>query len=92
MAEKVVWKWSIPVEPEFSLAMPAGARVLAVQVQGDRPCIWALVDESAPREARMFRILGTGHGFAGDPGSHVGTFQQADGALVWHLFDAGPLP
>lgn len=68
--------------------MPRDAQVLTVQVQRRVPCMWAKVDPTQPTEPRTFAIYGTGHDVPADPRlRYVGTFQQAEGALVWHVFE-----
>ena len=94
-----VFKYSlpIPIEDHFTLDLPKGARVLCVQVQYERPWIWALVEPKEKFEPRTFRLAGTGHEIAGvdsryavspmNCGRYIGTFQLHGGALVFHLFD-----
>ena len=90
-----VYKYWIPIEDQFTLALPLGAQVLDVQMQGDAAQLWALVDPAlmgptAPCEAREFILRGTGHDID-LPGpsalSHCGTFQMQGGALVFHVFE-----
>jgi hypothetical protein len=70
--------------------MPAGARLLDVQTQLAEPCLWALVDDSAPKVSRRFAVRGTGHDAVGlDSSTYVGTFQLVSGRIVFHLFDRG---
>lgn len=88
---KTIWKYPVPVIDEFTLKMPAGAKLLTVQAQGlNDVCVWALVDDQEPRVSRRFLLRGTGHN-CDDPRitkrSHVGTFQVHGGALVFHLFE-----
>lgn len=68
------------------LRMPVGARIIAVQVQHDRPCVWAVVDADAALETRTLRIVGTGHPLGAWSAYH-GTFQLAGGDLVFHVFE-----
>lgn len=82
-----IWKFPLPVLHDFSLLMPRDARLLTVQAQADRPCLWALVDPAAPVEPRQFRMWGTGHERAEEPGAYLGTFQLDGGALVFHVFE-----
>ena len=86
-----IWKWTLQVTDTQSLPMPAGAKVLGVQPQGDfplRPQLWALVDEKAPVADRTFATYGTGNPMPdGDPGKYVGTYQMHGGALVFHVFE-----
>lgn len=84
---KTIWKYDL--EGNVAFEMPKGAEVISVQVQHRRPCMWAVVDTEAPKETRNFTIFGTGHGIPKDffPAKHIGTFQMADGALIWHVFE-----
>lgn len=81
-----IWKYEIPIGSTFRLDMPKGAIPLTVALQGDQPCLWAIVQCEAPREPRQFVIRGTGHFFDGYEGEYVGTFQMLGGALVYHVF------
>jgi hypothetical protein len=87
----VVWKYVISRSAigagEVAFPMPAGAELLTVQDQGGMGSLWALVDPSAPKETRRFRVVPTG----GTPTQleaerYVGTFQL--GWTVWHVFEA----
>jgi len=85
---KTVYKYPIPVEGEFELGLPQGARVLSVQVQAGMVCLWALVDPKAPLAPRRFRLAGTGHPIENAESlSFVDTFQLHGGALVFHVFE-----
>lgn len=89
---KTIWKFPLEMQDEQVLSVPAGAQALAVQVQAGQPCLWALVDPEAPPAMLSIRIHGTGHpisdGLAGY--EHIGTFQLAGGALIFHAFRASP--
>jgi hypothetical protein len=82
----VIFKYPFEVAGMFQIPMPKGAEILAVQLQGGQPCIWARVDPKAPRVLRQFWVLGTGHPMPEDPGDYVGTFQMDP--FVWHLYAA----
>lgn len=89
--KKSIWKFPFPIEDEFVLEMPRYAKILHVQMQGNAPCIWALVDVDAPKVKRKFALRGTGHPCE-DLGAaeFIGTFFAfTDGSLVFHLFDRG---
>ncbi len=85
-----IFKYPIEVKDRFYVDMPAGARILSVQVQHNIPQIWAVVDVLMPKVERAFWVRGTGHelGIAA-AGKFVGTFQLDGGSLVFHLFDGG---
>lgn len=70
--------------------MQRGAKILSVQIQGDRITLWAVVDTLADEVPREINIRGTGHALRGvKPDSFIGTVQ--DGPYVWHVFDSGDL-
>lgn len=85
-----IYKYPLPIQGSVQIAMPAGARVLSVQMQGDDAYVWALVDRSARMKTRIFRVFGTGHAFNAPAGAmFVGTIQMHAGSLVFHVFDLG---
>ena len=84
---KRVYKYSVPMKDKFYIEMPKGAEILCVQVQHERPHIWALVDPSEEIQRFIFRLAGTG----GDIDDklvlkYIGTFQMDDGIFIGHLF------
>ena len=95
-----IWKYPVSLEDSFEVEMPEAAYILAVQMQGDTPQMWAIVDTNRPRKKFTFRLFGTGH-----PMEHTtawgkksripdwlvdyrGTFQIR--GLVFHLFMMPP--
>jgi hypothetical protein len=82
-----IWKFPLLVTDLQSVALPAGAKLLSVQAQGDMPQLWALVDEMAAIEHRTFATYGTGDPIPSDPGAYVGTYQIRGGTLVLHVFE-----
>ncbi len=83
---QTVYKYSLRIDDEQMVLLPEQARILAVQVQNGRPCLWALVDTALPAEPRKILIRGTGHDAAG-VGRYISTFQMQGGALVFHAFE-----
>jgi hypothetical protein len=83
-----IYKWALEVVDQQTLALPAGAQILCVQVQYERPCIWALVDPSAGLEPRALLMYGTGHPVSDQAGRYIGTYQLDRGGLVFHVFEA----
>ena len=81
---KTIWKFELP--PDGLISMPLGAQVLDVQIQDDRPVMWALVDPDARCSVIRLALYGTGQTVPNRPGNYLGTFQQHGGALVWHVF------
>jgi poly(3-hydroxybutyrate) depolymerase len=51
--------------------------------------VWAIVDTDRLNEIEYFSIVGTGHPLADKKPKFVhylGTVQQDDGYLIWHVF------
>jgi hypothetical protein len=86
-----IWKYPLPkVVDEFKIEMPKDARLLCVQIQRGHPCIWVKTAGNSieqPNETRTFRIIGTGNYFEPEGLVYVGTWQEMEGFLVWHLFE-----
>ena len=85
---KTIWKYPILVQDYFEIAMPIGAQILTVQMQNGVPCIWVVVKSGidVASENRRFTVHGTGHP-VGENEKYIGTFQMANGALVFHTFE-----
>lgn len=89
---KVVWKFDLEIMDDQAVEMPEGAELLAVADQYGSfrdLTLWARVDPDAEPERRVILICGTGHPVGDEP--HVGSVITAGGALVWHVFDGGPV-
>jgi hypothetical protein len=85
---KTIWKFELDFNSTFE--MPKGAEILTVQLQKDIPCLWALVDTEKELEKRHFETYGTGHPLSYERGNskvYIGTYQIANGALVFHVFE-----
>lgn len=91
---RTIWKYEFEMAGWFSLSLPAGAHILSLQVQREKPCLWALVDTEKAPEKRWFLLVGTGHEIV-KPGKgmyflYIDTFQLGGGGFVGHLFEAKP--
>lgn len=90
---KTIYKYLIPIDREFVLDLPLGAKILTVQMQttdagGSRPCIWALVDTMVEKSKRTLYMRGTGEDSDGTEHMlYIGTFQLDRLGLVFHLFE-----
>lgn len=74
----------------FHLPLPKGAKILTVQAQRGQPQMWALLDTDNDPERRSFVTFPTGGEMPTDTHlDYIGTFQLADGNLVFHLFEVG---
>lgn len=83
-----IFKYPLEVTDVQTIQIPQGATILTVQVQYDKPCIWALVDPNEPVESRQIEIYGTGQQLDEDVRRrYIGTFQLRGGALIFHVFE-----
>lgn len=84
-----IWKYTIEIADVQVLMLPAGARILTVQIQHGTVCAWAVVDPEALLVARKLFIVGTGHPTdLNESDIYLGTVQQ--GGFVWHVFEGKP--
>lgn len=90
---KTIWEFIIPIQDEFELKMPEGAKVLTAFIQtpnkkpsrSKRASLWAEVDTTAPIQTRRFSIIGTGDFSPTRIKKWIATFQ--DGPFIWHLYE-----
>jgi len=92
MPKNSIWKFPLKTTDYQEVSMPKGAQILSIQVQNEVPCIWAVVDDNADKEVRIFEIYGTGNGYSdlkwfGKEHSFIGTYQLYNGDLVFHCFE-----
>ena len=81
---KTIYKYPLNAV-ETVIRVPGGARLLTIQIQGETPHVWVLVDTDATRRITMvLTIYGTGHELPSQPGEYVGTWQSR--GFVWHVF------
>ncbi len=78
-----IWKFPL-TEEETEIEAPI-EQFLTVQMQGNTPCVWAIVNPNrAPKKYKVY-VLGTGWECQKiDASRYIGTVQ--DGAYVWHCF------
>ena len=84
-----VYKFELPTDDYFSVDIPEDAKVLTVQTQHQKPCMWVLLDPNKPTNKRTFRLAGTGHPITEDSEIllYIGTFQLFNGSFIGHLFE-----
>lgn len=83
-----IFKYQMKLEdgPQTFL-MPTSAKVVAVQDQYNVVCFWALCNPEEKQTERSFHIFGTGHHIPNAGLKYLGTVQQMEGRLVWHVFE-----
>ena len=86
---KTIYKYTLEPIGGLTIQMPIGAKILTVQGQNDRICIWAEVNSDSPTEEVIFEVFGTGHDIRTDMWrgrEYIGTVQLCDGTLVLHVY------
>jgi hypothetical protein len=83
-----IWKYLLAIVDQQMLDLPFGARILTVQAQQDKLCLWALVDEMENLlEPHQLAIYGTGPPLPVQPGIYIATVQTLGGRGIWHVFE-----
>lgn len=85
---KTIYKYQLEITDNQCIKMPKGAEILTVQIQGENPCLWAMVDTENEVVERFIEIYGTGNPITGESSRiYISTFQVSDGALIFHAFE-----
>lgn len=83
-----IWKYPLSAADQQNVKLPIGSKILDIQMQGEIPCLWAIVnDETLETETRTIAIYGTGHTIPDDPGKYISTFQLKNMPLDFHAFE-----
>lgn len=83
-----VYKFPLEISDEQKVSMPEGAKVLTVQVQKGKPCLWAECNTDEEPVLRTFLIRGTGHPIDDEiEKEYIGTIQMCEGSIVFHVFE-----
>jgi len=84
---KTIWKWDLLIAKTQVLFMPRGATLLSVQVQRDRPVLWALIDKKQPIKDCVIITYFTDDEMPENPGKYIGSYQNKLETLVFHVFE-----
>ncbi len=90
MTTNSIWKFILEPTDTQSIDMPLGARILSVDMQNSRVCLWAQVNPEAKIFARTIEIFGTGHPIEISDKivrEFIGTVLWPNGHLVFHVFE-----
>ncbi len=70
------------------IELPINAKIVDVQVQYEKPCIWVLLNPTEKmKEIHLIKIFGTGHLIREIDGLvYIGTFQLYGGSFIGHAF------
>jgi len=82
-----IFKETLAVKDEQSLALYADAEILTVQVQKGVPRIWYTTNQVRGLKSVSIYTHGTGHEINPNAGRYIGTYQSHDGGLVFHVFE-----
>lgn len=83
---RTVFKYPLEIANEQTIDLPIGAKPLSVQMQGEWIYLWAEVDTDSKPFPYTVRVFGMGHLLPKEAMKHLGTVQQLDGMLVWHVY------
>jgi hypothetical protein len=83
-----IWKTELQMSPRTSVLLPRAARVLCVQTQNERPCVWFEFDEERYGVDEItFFIATTGSQFNMPlEAKYLGSFQLSGGTFVGHVY------
>ena len=88
-----VYKYTIPMVDYAEVEMKIGSRILHIGDQGNRICVWALVNPDEGSEVRKFRVVETGslvdETMYDLLDGYVGTVSLFNGEVVEHVFEIG---
>lgn len=83
-----IWKYELKVTDLQKIKMPITSKILTIQMQLGVPCLWAEVNtEEVLEEHRTIEMFGTGHEIPDHNRTYIGTIQQANGKLIWHIYE-----
>lgn len=85
---KTIHKFVLTLASEQTVQMNEGAKPLTIDMQYDRPCLWAEVDTDKPKVATIVRMFGTGSTLPDNPGKYLGTVYPTE-YLVFHCYING---
>jgi hypothetical protein len=80
-------RYEVPVDDQWHTVTFEGEPLYVASRDPYVVEFWALFDTAAEARDHRLRVYGTGHPFQ-EPCTYRGTAITANGALVWHLFEA----
>ena len=91
---RTVYKYPLAVTDRQEITVPSllhdgkpiPSKFLHVAMQNGQPCVWALVDNSAPSKSYTVTMCGTGCPCDSDPAGYLGTILLMNGGLVLRVF------
>jgi hypothetical protein len=85
----IVTKYAVPDKSHFKLCLPAGAKILTVQVLNELLRVFILVNPDNLPEKRSFRNAETGEEISESENelAYIGSFQAKTGRPFHHIFE-----
>lgn len=81
-----IYKYPIEITDSQAVLIPVDAKLLTVQIQNEKLCLWAMFDEKKHiSKLRTIEVFGTGNLIP--PGNRVYISTVQDGVFVWHIFE-----
>jgi hypothetical protein len=82
-----IFRYILEITDDQEISIPSGAayNIIHVAEKHGNLCVWVMVNPNAKEKPVRFLVRGTGHGFTGEEGKHVGSVVMKNG-LVWHVF------
>ena len=84
-----IYKYSLALTDTQFVELSLGAEILTVQMQGDRLCLWAMVNTlpDAIKKNKRIEIIGTGNPIPIGDLKYISTFQMMNERLTYHVFE-----
>lgn len=84
-----IWKYILEVTDKQTIEVPEDGKILSVQVQNGKPCLWVLVNSENKKVVRTIVTYGTGNRITDYKHDYIfiGTYQLHNGGLVFHVFE-----
>ena len=76
-----IYKYPLEITDVQEIAMPENAEILYVEIQYDKPCLWARIDPTQTNVSRKIYIYGTGDEIAPIPLAYIGSFMMHGGTF-----------
>lgn len=86
-----IYKYYLEVDDDQVVEIPKYGKILCVQTQHEKPCIWVQIDTNNIVEDRYFKTFGTGAMMPDnidDVFKYIGTYQLKDGVMACHVYEA----
>ena len=83
---RTIYKYPIEITDTQTLEVPQDRRILNVQMQDGKPCIWMEVETDTPHAELKVYVVGTGHPMPKTDLHYIGSVQIANGLYVFHVF------